>query len=190
MTTITVNSQDLGEVASIDTYQTYTSDGVEDMLINEYNEEHNTDYTYDDFNWEYDHETIVSELAEKRSAALESDSPAIQKCVPVASYSPKEYNYQTDSTDFEITYDENIVDEYIMEHDENYTEWYHNNWAGTIEWRDEGDDKALLRKIAHLDYYLNKTTYDYDEGAYYAIAEDAQEIYVNNIKMELIGETK
>lgn len=120
MRTITINSQDLGEVGTIDTYQTFTGDQADENLISYYNEEHNTDYDYDDFEWEYDHAQIVSDLAERRSEFLESESPAIHKCIPVATGSPREYNFSTDYAMFEITYDEDIVWGYIKEHKEDY----------------------------------------------------------------------
>lgn len=185
MRTITINSQDLGEVGTIDTYQTFTGDQADENLISYYNEEHNTDYDYDDFEWEYDHAQIVSDLAERRSEFLESESPAIYKCIPVGTGSPREYNFSTDYAMFEITYDEDIVWGYIKEHKEDYDTFYRDSgWYSHTEWRDDDDpQKAENVEMSMLDYYLNKTI-DHDT-AYYALAEYEYEIYENNTTMTL-----
>lgn len=185
MKTLTINSQDLGEVATIDTYQTFAGDQADENLISYYNEEHNTDYNYDDFEWDYDHQSIVSDLAKKRSEFLESESPAIHKCVPVSTGSPREYNYSTDYAMFEITYDDDLVEKFIKENQEDYNKFYRDSgWYSHTEWRDDDDkQKEENMAISKLDYYLNKTI-DHDT-AYYALAEYEYEIYENNTTMKL-----
>ncbi len=185
MTIIEVNSQDLGNAATIDTYGMFNGETVDDMLIEDYNEEHNTDYNYDDFEWEYDHAQIVSDLAEKRSEFLESECPAIHKCVPVSTGSPREYNFSTDYAMFEITYDDDLVEKFIKENQEDYNRFYRDSgWYSHTEWRDDDDERKKENiEISKLDYYLNKTI-DHDT-AYYALAEHENEIYMNNTKMEL-----
>ena len=114
MTTLRVNSQDLGEAGTIDTYTMYRGDDTDDMLINEYNEEHNTDYNYDDFEWDYNNKQIVKDFAELRAEMLESDD-AINSVKVLEPGSPKEYNYSTDWADFEIDYKERVVDDFCHE---------------------------------------------------------------------------
>lgn len=185
MKTLTINSQDLGEVATIDTYQTFAGDQADENLISYYNEEHNTDYNYDDFEWDYDHQSIVSDLAKKRSEFLESESPAIHKCVPVSTGSPREYNFSTDYAMFEIDYDDDLVEKFIKENQEDYDKFYRDSgWYSHTEWRDDADEqKAENIEMSKLDYYLNKTI-DHDT-AYYAVAEYEYEIYENNTTMKL-----
>lgn len=185
MKTIIVNSQDLGDVATIDTYQTFTGDQVDENLVDFYNEDKGTDYTPDDFEWDYDMAGVVKELAELRAKTLEQDSDAIQSVKVVRTYSPKEYNFQTDSADFEITYNEQTVDDYIKEHATEYDNWYHESgWYGVTEWRDDDDErKEENRETARLYYYLNKTL-DHDD-AYYALAEHEYDIYYEHITMKL-----
>lgn len=185
MRTITINSQDLGEAATIDTYCMFNGDQADDDLIDYYNEEHNTDYNYDDFEWKYDHAQIVSDLAERRSEFLESESPAIHKCIPVGTGSPREYNFSTDYAMFEITYDDDLVENFIKENQEDYDTFYRGSgWYSHTEWRDDDDpQKAENVEISKLDYYLNKTI-DHDT-AYYALAEYEYEIYENNTTMTL-----
>lgn len=188
MKTIIVNSQDLGYVATIDTYQTFNGDIVDEQMIEDYNEEHGTDYNYDDFEWDYDHKQIVKELAERRASFLENESDAIQKCVTLSTGSPREYNFSTDYGMFEITYDEDKVNDYIKEHKEEYEDWYRDSgWYSVTEWRDDDDKrKAENIEMAHLDYYLNKTIDN--DTAYYALAEYENEIYWENTNMKLIKE--
>ena len=159
MKTITVNSQDLGDVATIDTYAMFKGDTVDEDLINWYNENHNTDYSYDDFEWDYDHAQIVKDLAKRRAEFLENESPAIHKCVPTTTGSPREYNFSTDYAMFEITYDEDIVENFIKENQEDYDRFYRDSgWYSHTEWRDDDDPhKAENIEISKLDYYLNKT---------------------------------
>lgn len=185
MRTITVNSQDLGDVATIDTYKMFSGESVDEARIEHYNEEHNTDYDYDDFEWDYDHQSIVSDLAEKRSEFLEGESPAIHKCVPVSTGSPKEYNFSTDYAMFEITYDDDLVEKFIKENQEDYDRFYRDSgWYSHTEWRDDNDEQKVENiEMSKLDYYLNKTI-DHDT-AYYALAEYEYEIYENNTTMTL-----
>ena len=185
MKTIVMNSQDLGRAGTIDTYQTFDGNGVEDIFVEDYNEEHGTGYTTDDFEWNYNWDNIVKCLAETRARALVNDSPAIQDVKVLKVGSPKYYNYSTDWARFEITYDDDKVNDYIEKNAEDYKEWRSRNWATTIDWREEKDEKDKLEEMSRLDYFLNKTTYDYDEGWYWAVAEYEREIYMENLTMEL-----
>lgn len=190
MRTIIVNSQDLGDVATIDTYTMFNGGNVDEMLIGDYNEEHNTDYDYDDFEWDYDHAQIVKDFAKRRAEFLESESPAIHKCVPTTTGSPREYNFSTDYAVFEITYDDDLVEKFIKENQEGYNKFYRDSgWYSHTEWRDDDDEqKAENIEISKLDYYLNKTI-DHDT-AYYALAEDEYEVYMNNTTMTLKDNNK
>lgn len=190
MKTLTINSQDLGDVATIDTYQTFAGDEADENLISYYNERHSTDYNYDDFEWGYDHAQIVKDFAERRAEFLESESPVIHKCVPVSTGSPREYNFSTDYAMFEITYDDDLVEKFIKENQEDYDRFYRDSgWYSHTEWRDDDDkQKEENTAISKLDYYLNKTI-DHDT-AYYAVAEYEYEIYENNTKMTLKDNNK
>lgn len=185
MKTLTINSQDLGDVATIDTYNMFDGGDFEDELIEEYSKKDYKNYGYDDFKWDYDHAQIVKDLAERLAEFLESESPAIHKCMPVSTGSPREYNFSTDYAMFEIDYDDDLVERFIKENQEDYDKFYRDSgWYEHTEWRDD-DDKQKEENIAisKLDYYLNKTI-DHDT-AYYALAEYEYEIYENNTKMAL-----
>ena len=189
MKTIVVNSQDLGDVGTIDTYQTFPGDAVCDNLVDFYNEDKGTAYTVDDFEWDFDIDQIVKDFAKLRAKTLEEDADVIQSVKVLGTYSPKEYNYQTDSADFEITYDEQTVYDYIEEHAAEYTDWYRSSgWYRATEYIDDEEYREKNREIARLDYYLNKIL-DHDTE-YYAVAEQEFDIYYNNVTMKLNKETK
>lgn len=186
MATILVNSQDLGDAGTIDTYTMYSGDGVDDQLIAEYNEEHHTDYNYDDFDWNYDHEQIVKALADLRAEALQRDVDIINYVKVLGTGSPREYNFSTDWATFEIDYDEDAVEKYIKDTQEEYDKWYRDSgWYSATEWRDDGPRKDEYRQTAKLSYYLNHKVYPQFEDWYYALADDEMEIYYENTTMTL-----
>ena len=186
MTTLKVNSQDLGEAGTIDTYAMYSGDDTDDMLINEYNEEHNTDYNYDDFEWDYDNKQIVKDFAELRAKILESDD-AINSVKVLETGSPKEYNYSTDWADFEIDYNERVVDDFCHEREsEKFSEYYgESGWQSTVKAKEDDDDKDRLYKIAMLSFYLNNKAFLTWEDKHYPMFERELEIYCENTKMTL-----
>lgn len=186
MTTLKVNSQDLGEAGTVDTYAMYRGDDTDDMLINEYNEEHNTNYNYDDFEWDYDSKQIVKEFAELRAKILESDD-AINSVKVLETGSPKEYNYSTDWADFEIDYNERVVDDFCHEREsEKFSEYYgESGWQSTVAAKEDDDDKDRLYKIAMLSFYLNNKAFPKWEDKHYPMFERELEIYWENTKMTL-----
>lgn len=188
MITMTINSQDLGDVATIDTYGLLRGDNVDEWLIDGYNEEHGTDYNYDDFEWDYDHDQIVKDFAKARAKFLEDNSDVIDKCEVETTGSPREYNFSTDYAMFKITYDEQKVNDYVEQHKDDYSTWYRESgWYEHTEWRDDDDkQKDENRKIARLDYYLNHTI-DHDE-ALYAMDDVETGIYMENTNFKLKGD--
>lgn len=187
MTILKVNSQDLGRAASIDTYGLFDGGEVDSNLIEWYNEEHNTGYNYDDFEWDYDHKSIVKDLAERRAKYLENDVDVIHSVKVLETGSPREYNFSTDWATFEIDYDKDAVDTYIYDHAEDWSEWYRDNWYSTIEWREDGDYKDTLLEMARLNFYLDKW-YDANWKAYDPLYEDEYDIYYEHTTYKLIKE--
>ena len=164
---ITVNSQDLGYAGNIDTYQTFTGEGTDEMIIQSYNEEHDTDYGYDDFEWDYDHAEIVRDLATKRAILLETEAPAINSVKVKSTGSPREYNFSTDYAMFEIDYDEDMVEKFVDQDFNKWHEFYHDSgWWPQISWREDTEETRDLIRMAKLNYYLNdfyrKNWEDYD----------------------------
>lgn len=152
---LTVNSQDLGYAGDIGTYQNFDGYGVDEMIIDDYNQEHNTDYNYDDFEWSYEHAEIVKDLAKERARLLQDEVDIIKSVKVIETGSPREYNFSTDWADFEIDYDSEAVDVFIYERPEQWSDFYRRNWYSTIEWRDNGELKDELLQTARLHFYLH-----------------------------------
>ena len=190
---IRINSQDLGEIGSIDTYQLFNGDSADNAYIEYYNDEHDTDYTYDNFEWSYDHKQIVKELAESsREWLLEN---VVGKVVVgigeiLGTYSPKEYNFTTDSWESEWDIDEKELSKYIETNAEKYKNWYNDNsWKEHIEWRDDADpQKRELEICAMLEFYLaNEFSADaYKESMW----ESEFDIYSENTEVVCLEESE
>lgn len=187
MSTITVNNQDLGDAATIDTYNVYDGQHEDEYYIEWYNEEHHTDYDYDDFEWDYNHAQIVKDLAELRASALENDVDIIHSVKVLETGSPREYNFSTDWATLEIDYDEDEVEKYAKDTKEKYDEWFKDSgWYYNTSWRDDDDPrKAENIRIAKLDYYLNTKALPNFDDWYWSVAEHESEIYSNNTKVTL-----
>lgn len=164
---LTVNSQDLGHAASVDTYGQFTGSDVDEQIIQSYNDEHGTDYNYDDFDWEYDHANIVKDLATERAALLETEVPAFKSVTVETTGSPREYNFSTDYAMFEIDYDEDMVEQFVTDNTDLWNEFYHDSgWWSQISWRDDNEETRDLVRMAKLNFYLDdfyrKHWEDYD----------------------------
>ena len=192
MSTITVNNQDLGDAATIDTYGVYKGENEDEMYIDWYNEEHHTNYDYDDFEWDYNHAQIVKELAEYRAKALENDVDIIHSVKVLETGSPREYNFSTDWATLEIDYDEDEVEKYVKDTKEKYDEWFKDSgWYYNTNWRDDDDPrKAENIRISKLEYYLNTKALPNFEDWYWSVAEYESEIYSNNTKATLKKDNK
>lgn len=184
---ITVNSQDLGDAGSIDTYNQFTGGDVDEDIIQFYNEQHGTDYNYDDFEWDYEHAEIVKDLANERAHLLETEVPGFNSVKVKSTGSPREYNFSTDYAMFEIDYDEKMVSDYINSHPE-YVDWYRDSgWYSVIEWREDTEAKQELVRMAQLNFYLNgfykEHWYDYDP-----LYDKELDIYFEHTRCKLNGE--
>ena len=185
---ITVNSQDLGLAASIDTYNQFTGGDIDDQIIQDYNNEHGTDYNYDGFEWDYDHAGIVKDLATERAALLEAEVPAFKSVIVKSTGSPREYNFSTDYAMLEIDYDEAMVEQFVTDNTDLWNEFYHDSgWWSQISWRDDNEETRELIRMAKLNFYLDdfyrKHWYDYDP--LYEIESDT---YFEHTRCKLNGE--
>lgn len=79
---------------TVDTYSSFTGDGVEEQLLED------VDGEYDDYNWEYDSAAVLHGLALASIAEVRKQTAAdgIFEAIEFEStWSPKEYNFRTDS---------------------------------------------------------------------------------------------
>lgn len=188
---IRINSQDLGQIGSIDTYNMFSGGSVDDYYIESYNDEHGTDYTYDNFDWSYDHKQIVKDLAEtSRDWIVENVVGDIVKDVGeiLGTYSPREYNFRTDSWEAEWEIDDTELAKYIDQHKEAYNAWYSgSSWESTINAKDDDNPaKYECQVLAMLEFYLSRefSVDDYNDTMW----EAEFDIYCENTTMECLEE--
>ena len=112
--TININNLDT-DMVHIDTYQMLTGDNFTDYELETLQEQY-PECTYDDFEWTYDHENIVKDLAMASIDILSNaiDNDIIKSIEYVSSTSPRFYNYTSDSYIMAVTVDEKELNEYIQ----------------------------------------------------------------------------
>ena len=190
---ILINNKDLGKIATIDTYGTFRGDSVDESLIDYYNEEHDTDYGYDNFEWTYDNEAIVKDLAEQsRGWLLENVVGKVVKGIGkiTGTFSPAYYNFTTDSWEAEWKIDEVELAKYIDQHKEDYGVWYSDSsWESVIMSKDDDNpSKRECQIIAMLEFYLNR---EFDSEEYLEeMHEQAFDIYSEHTDMVCLEEDK
>lgn len=175
----------------IDTYSVFTSDSTYDYLIDDYNTEHETDLNYDDFDWTYDKENVVRELA-KSSIELvlkNTKGAVIENITYVNSSSPSFYNFTTDSYTMEIEYNEMELEKWIAENRESFIAKCKKDCTpvdGFIPYNEYSD--ALEDDRFKLAHYID-TVYSDEEDYTNDMYEQVNEIYWNNITMTLAEKT-
>ena len=185
---ITVNSQDLGYAGDIGTYQGFDGYGVDEMIIEDYNLHHYTQYDYDDFEWDYEHAEIVKDLAEERARLLQDEVPAFKSVKVKSTGSPREYNFSTDYAMFEIEYDEALVNKFVDSDFNKWHEFYHDSgWWSQISWREDCEDTQNLIRMAKLNYYLNDFYREHWED-YDPLHEVETDIYLEHTRCTKDGE--
>ena len=180
--TVKIDNRDLGLGATIDTYNTFTSESTEDYLIEDYNSEHGTDCNYDDFEWTYHHDEIVKELAEARAGQLARDIDGIASVKVLSSHSPDYYNFTTDWFVAEFTVETDTLDKIVKDNLDKWNPWYMKHWLNVVE---NAKDKDNCYIVAQLDFIINELTDGYiEEECVWSIEEQASDIYFDNIEME------
>lgn len=122
---------------TIDTYGLFDQENELDMILYNMVEdgELKEDFTWDDYEAEYDHKGYVIELARLSHsyiADLLKDSSIVKSLAPFDETqvtSPREYNFKTDSYTLDITYDVKKLADYIAENNDEYVERFKNEWT-------------------------------------------------------------
>lgn len=155
MTTKTLNTQITFTPYTIDTYNVFTFDRVDNAFIED-------DRTYDDYEWEYNHAGYVQALADNWEVLMQKnilDDVILGVTLDGKAYSPREYNYTTDNAQvvFTINYDALLA--YIEKNKEAYDRDHIRDYDG-FWWLGDEDDTMLH-------YYLHtKTLETYPESEY------------------------
>lgn len=154
MTTTTINSQDT--MFTVDQYQTFNLDAETEYLIQDYNDNNNTNYSYDDFNIEYDMDGYLKELSDCSidfiNELFKDDS--IVKSVRLLEYSsPKFYNYSTDSYSAEWKYNSKKLKLFIDNKWDDFCKFLADEWRSVYS--NLNNDKKIIKnyKFESLPYY-------------------------------------
>lgn len=102
-----------------DTYSMFTGDSFDEMYIDDQREQLNDDsLIYDSFNWDYNFNGIIKSIGTIASEFIADSFEFINTAVVKDVYSPKYYNYTTDSVDIEITCDIEKIKNYCLKNND------------------------------------------------------------------------
>ena len=148
---------------TLDIYQTFTFENDEECLIDE-------GKTYDDYDWDYDCEGYLNNLAENlivllRDNILDDVITGVDSDMKV--FRPKEYSFDTDKIFIDFKVNQLKLDKYINDNIDKYNKNKLNSCDGFMWF---GDDKETK-----LNYYLRKVSAEkYSPESYFY---DQNEIY-------------
>lgn len=169
-------------IAHIDTYSVFTGESFEEYEL-EYLREIYEDSTldYDSFEWTYNHEAIVKELAIQSIGIIEnelrhSDIDVIESIELEESFSPRFYNYTTDGYRMTVTHNALRLHEYMAKHYSAILEIAKGYQAYES---DITDDDRIYATIVHI---INNVLEE--ESYMLEMFEHVHEIYSNNTKIE------
>lgn len=171
---------------TLDTYQTFTFDQSDENEIEFYNDENNTSYDYDDFDWTYDCKGYVQALAENLLDKLREniiDDVILSIDSDLKVYTPKEYNFTTDKIflDFTVNYD--LLKAYVAANNEEYQKEKIKSCSGFMWFGEEEHDMLnwYLRNVSELIHYSDEN-YMWDQ---------IEDIYPSEyVKMKLLPKSE
>jgi hypothetical protein len=176
-----ININNINTFFTVDSYQTFTSDSTDEGMIEYFNDENNTDYGYDDFDWIYDMKKIHKGMA-VASIDWIKDSFLDKIILDVTLdtvQSPKYYNYTTDSYNMNVSVNINELREFIFSNIDKY-----NTWKDKQSYHIDNDDHE-----AYLIYYIEmKSNNDITHDYLIIMDEINNELHYENTEMKL--ETK
>lgn len=183
--TVTIDTRDLRGYANIDMYHSgFAHDTfVEDGLVQGYNDDHHTDYTYDDFDWNYDTYATLYDIATFVAERINA-THAVETAVVDGVHSPQYYNYTGDWAVLHITYDTYEVTRYCSTHHDEYQKFLADtHWGGTID-GGELEMRHYEADASEAAQRANETNDAHDKwaaGYYKEKAEQAHEEHIDNI---------
>lgn len=114
----------------------------------------------DDWNeqddWRVDYKKYIEMLAWKCADYIWENHDAITKTKVISTYSPKYYNYTTDSAEIEIEYDSEVVDTFIKDNEQIFFTWL-NEFYDCIYSSENITDKDKL--IFYIDHEYKQDKY-------------------------------
>lgn len=164
---------------TIDTYSTFDLDSADEFIMENIKEDHPelTDISYDDIDWTYDNKGYVQALADNWLKLMKEhikDAIILDITSDGPAYSPREYNFTTDSAPVSFTIDQEALEAYIALHKEAYEREKHRSYDGYMWLGDELDNMFLFyiekesTQAYTIDHYL---TDQYEQVDAYEFAE-------------------
>ena len=163
---------------TIDMYQIFNGDNETEQAIEYYNDNNNSNHDYDDFDWNFDTVAIREQLAAASLKYLNDNTldDVILSIESEGSYSPKFYNYQTDSYSMSLEISLDNLNLFINGNKKEYNNWKDNQ----TYWIEENDIDSFLL------YYIESKKDDNDDYLYH-MHEIANEFWSENTTMTLIN---
>lgn len=182
---------------SPDTYQRWSSDSHDFHILEYYAEEVGERIEWDDLEWEYNHSETVRKLSEVvadwvAGTMMELGLYSVTSVKVTDSWSPREYNFQSDGFEMEFLCD---LDE-LLELSEGFDvdEWAKENYtsrSGFIsfvpsrleeeDWRVQYDLEFRVEYV--LSKFLESDEAEYYDAYEYSLDEEADEIYMKTVKV-------
>lgn len=162
---ITVNNQDCK--FTIDTYQTFTDDTFIEKELEYLNLE------YNDLEFKYNNPEIVKQLSLLSLELLKDSIPddsVIKNIELESTQSPKYYNYSTDSYNMVISYDNELLNDFIAKNDDSFKDYSKSSIDSQLD-------------IYKITYYIDK--FYNDDDYIMTMFEGVHEIYGNNVEIKL-----
>lgn len=177
--TINVDSSNLPYV-TVDTYSTFTGEGWWESTVDHLVETHGRDMPEVDY--EVDHRKLLELLAENARDSLEACLPGVDPVVTLGEvtgvFSPRAYNFSTDSYNAHYTIDLELMEEWITEHEwdhEAYGLEHFSSYDGfhsyVPRWLNDEDYAVGVRLWLFLHAYIAEEV-DRDEMFYALFEED------------------
>lgn len=198
--TLTANTRDLQSYANVGLYHTGYLDSitVEEGIVQGYNDDHNTGYTYDDFEWSYDMDAVHKQVAEFVAGRI-AQTDAVRRATVQTYGSPKEYNYTDDWATLRVTYDADIVKQYAQDNPEEFKKFLtDSHWGDYIDRQrsdarhynkrrfNAEDNRIQGEQVAQLDFYLLHHVPDYQkDDVDYNLIQTVEDALYENTSYEL-----
>ena len=173
---------------TIDMYQTFTCESNDDSMVYYYNSENDTELDYDSFDWEYDTEKVHQGLARASIDWLidNLDENIILNISLDGVYSPKFYNYETDSYTATYEIDSEKFTEYMKKNVASYHAWIEGQsyYINTIQADDITTENLEDDMLSfYLESYMTEET---REDYFMVMHEVSCELWSENTSMILI----
>jgi len=152
---------------TLDTYNTFTLDNEEDIIIENLSKDTGNSLTYNDIDWTFNMDGFIKALAARRLEVLRNniiDNVILSIADNTDITRPREFNFKTDNCFNVYTVDAEALDKFI---DDNRADYEANKLKNSDGFWWFGDDNQTK-----LNYYMAKTCYGEKESQFEAYYYD------------------